>query len=76
MELAAPFQFQGYELSTDNFYSSPSLFDALLKVRIQATGTLRTNRTGVPDSWNILEDGRFLTRGHFVNTNCSEFGGS
>ena len=50
MELVAPFQFQGYELFIDNFYSSPSLFDALLKVGIRATGTLHTNRAGVPDS--------------------------
>ena len=50
MELVAPFEFQGYELFTDNFYSSPSLFDALLEVGIRATGTLRTNRTGVPES--------------------------
>ena len=42
MELAAPFQFQGYKLFKDNFYSSPNLFDALLKVGIQTTGTLLT----------------------------------
>ena len=30
MKLVAPFEFQGYELFTDNFYSSPSLFDVLL----------------------------------------------
>ena len=50
MELVAPFQFQCYELFIDNFYSSPSLFDALLKVGIRATGTLCTNCAGVPDS--------------------------
>lgn len=50
MELVAPFQFQGYELFIENFYSRPSLFDAFLKVGICATETLRTNRAGVPDS--------------------------
>ena len=52
MELVAPFEFQGYALFTDNYYSSPSLCDALLEVEIRATGTLRTNRTGVPDKSN------------------------
>ena len=50
MKLVAPFEFQGYELFTDNFYSSPSLFDALLEVGIHVTGTLCTNHTGVPES--------------------------
>ena len=35
---------------TDNYYSSPSLFESLLGVGIRATGTLRTNRVGVPSS--------------------------
>ena len=43
-------EFQGYEVYTDNYYSSPSLFKELLDVGVRATGTLRTNRTGVPSS--------------------------
>ena len=42
--------FQGYEVYTDNYYSSPSLFKELLDVGIRATETLRTNRTGVLSS--------------------------
>ena len=48
--LLEPFHFQGYELYTDNFYSSPGLFQALLDVEIRATRTLCTNRVGVPSS--------------------------
>ena len=50
VDLIEPFWFQGYEVYTDNYYSSPSLFKELLDVGIRATGTLRTNRTGVPSS--------------------------
>ena len=50
MDLLEPFWFQGYEVYTDNFYSSPSLFQALLALEIRATGTLRTNRIGVPSA--------------------------
>ena len=49
-DLLEPFHFQGYEVYTDNFYSSPGLFQALLDVEIRAMGTLRTNRVGVPSS--------------------------
>ena len=50
MDLLEPFWFQGYEVYTDNFYSSPTLFEALLALEIRATGTLRTNRIGVPSA--------------------------
>ena len=50
-----PFWFQGYEVYTDNYYSSPSLFKELLDVGIRTTGTLRTNCTGVPRSVVALE---------------------
>lgn len=49
-DLLEPFYFQGYEVYTDNFYSSPGLFQSLLDVEIRAMGTLRTNRVGVPSS--------------------------
>lgn len=48
MELVQPYRFQGYELYCDNFYSSPSLFADLYNDGIFATGTLRTDRKGVP----------------------------
>ena len=50
VDLIEPFWFQGYEVYTDNYYLSPSLFKELLDVGIRATGTLWTNRTGVPSS--------------------------
>lgn len=50
MELTAPYIFQDYEVFIDNYYSSPAMFGALLEVEVCATGTLHTNRTGVPIS--------------------------
>lgn len=47
-ELVEPFWFQGYQVFCDNLYSSPTLFEALSANGIAATGTLRTNRKGVP----------------------------
>lgn len=48
LKLMQPFCFQGYEVFTDNFYSSPDLFDEVLSWGITATGMLRTNRMGIP----------------------------
>ena len=40
MELIHQYAFQGYELFTDNFYTSPILLTELLQYRIVSTGTL------------------------------------
>ena len=48
MELIQPFCDQGYHLFFDNFYTSPALVNDLSSKGIGATGTLRTNRAGVP----------------------------
>ena len=53
--LIEPFHFQGYLVFCDNLYSSPSLFEALSANGIAATGTLRTNRRGVPEDVLHLE---------------------
>ena len=55
MKLVEPFAFQGYEVFVDDFYSSPILFQNLLDLEIHATGTLRLNRWGVPDSVKELK---------------------
>ena len=38
----------GYHLFTDNYYTSPVLAKALIAQKTNLTGTLRTNRIGVP----------------------------
>ena len=62
MTLVEPFMFQGYEVFTDNFYTSPTL-EALSEVGIRATGTLRINRRGIPDS--VIELKRMLEKDDF-----------
>lgn len=48
MELIQPFRFQGYQLYCDNLHSIPGLFVELHDEGIYATGTLWTDRKGVP----------------------------
>lgn len=47
-KLAQLFLFQGYKLYFNKFYTSPTLLSDLLQVEVAATGTLNTNRRGVP----------------------------
>ena len=54
--LTLPFQFQGYQVFCDNFYSSPALFCDLLEKGITATGTARTNRVGIPQEVQCLKE--------------------
>ena len=49
-ELLGSFQFQGYSVFFDNLYTSPALIHTLKDQGISATGTLRVNRRGVPES--------------------------
>ena len=56
MKLIQPFQFQGYLLYCDNFYTSPQLFQELQQIGILATGTLIKNRRGIPASVKNLRD--------------------
>ena len=39
---------RGHKLYKDNFFSSPELFDDLVKKKIYSCGTVRPNRKGMP----------------------------
>eukprot|EP00731_Ephydatia_muelleri_P022408 Em0014g999a len=49
MSLSRPLQHKGYHLYSDNFYSSPALFEELSKVGFLACGTVRSNRRGLSE---------------------------
>ena len=55
VKLVQPFLFQGYLLFCDNFYTSPQLFQDLLKDGILATGTLNVGCQGVPQEVKQLK---------------------
>ena len=48
LTLLDPLLNQGYCLTTDNFYTSPELYDVLLQNRTDAYGTVRPNRRDMP----------------------------
>ena len=48
MELMDGLDHWGYNLYTDNYYTSPDLYSELYKKGIHACGTLRVNRKGFP----------------------------
>ena len=48
MSLAGPFHNQGYDLYVDRFYSSPLLATEVSKVGITVTGTVQSNKRGMP----------------------------
>ena len=49
MELVKTYSYQGYLVFFDNFYTSPELVKALKARGIEATGTIRVSRHGVPE---------------------------
>lgn len=62
--LSEPLQHQGYIMYTDNFYTSGPLAQALRNDGIQLVGTIKTNRTGVPQSIrNVKEFDKYAARG-------------
>ena len=46
--LVEPFHKKGYDLSMDQFYTSPLLASELMKVGITVTGTVQSNRRSMP----------------------------
>ena len=46
--LVRPLQGMGYHVFTDNFYTSPTLFRSLEEWGLKATGTVKANRSGLP----------------------------
>jgi len=46
--LTKPLEMKGYEVYTDNFYTSPQLADYLYGRKTYLCGTIRTNRKGYP----------------------------
>ena len=50
LELMEGLEDHGFELYTDNYYTSPQLFLTLYKKGVNCCGTARTNRKGFPKS--------------------------
>lgn len=50
MHLMEPYYALGHCLFLDNWYVSPTLFKSLLEKKINACGTVRSNRKGLPKS--------------------------
>lgn len=48
MSLMEPYFDQGHKLFVDNRYTSPNLFQLLLEKQVNACGTVRSNRVGLP----------------------------
>jgi len=47
-ELTRKTEGRGHKLYVDNFFSSPELFDGLVKIQIYCCGWVRQNRRGMP----------------------------
>lgn len=58
MTLTEPYWDKGHRLYTDNWYSSPLLFDALHKRKTNCCGTVKTNRRFMPKFEKNLERGK------------------
>ncbi len=54
MKLVSPLLGKGYTVYTDNFYSSPQLFQDLLDSKTKASGTVRKNRKHFPKNLDVL----------------------
>lgn len=48
LRLIDPLLDKGYHVFTDNYYTCPALYEALIKRQTSCTGTVRSNRLGMP----------------------------
>ncbi|CAI9533890.1 unnamed protein product [Staurois parvus] len=62
LSLIEPLLNQGYCITTDNFYTSPELYEVLLQNRTDAYGTVRANRRNLPSMFgkNKLKSGELV----------------
>jgi hypothetical protein len=69
MDMMRGYVDKGYSLYCDNYYASPQLFRDLFQLGTYATGTVRQNRRGIPQT---LKDYQLRNRGDiFVMNNGS-----
>jgi hypothetical protein len=54
MNLMRGFFEKGYNLYCDNYYTSPQLLWDLFQLGVNATGTFRSNRRGIPEFGNFV----------------------
>ena len=71
LTLAESIKGRHHQLYYDNYFSSISLLDKLLKQGTYACGTIRTNRKNFPSQ--ISEDAKKLPRGDSVFRQCGNF---
>ena len=63
LKLLEGLEYRGHHVYMDNYYSSPSLFQDLKRLKFVACGTVRTNRRGVPDEINAkLQKGEIVSK--------------
>ena len=60
---------KGYVVVTDNFYSSPELFRALVEKGFAALGTARKDRRGIP----VVIQNASLQKGKFETAGMTEY---
>jgi hypothetical protein len=55
LELVCKFEGVGHKIFMDNYFTSPKLFNDFLSRKINACGTVRYNRKGIPLSFSPKE---------------------
>ncbi len=68
MSLMSPLLGKGYAVYTDNFYSSPQLFQDLSDSKTSASGTVRRNRKHFPENLDVTSK---MNRGDCKFLHCN-----